>query len=117
MDLSQFQRLFNKEPKYRLGQAKKALFQDLIQNWQEAAVLPLGLREELDEKCPIDIQAKTFLSKDKSTIKAVIILKDGLAIETVLMRHRDRRNTICVSSQGGCPLSFSFCATGTMGFT
>jgi len=55
MDLIIFQELLNKEPKYRLGQAKRALFQDLIQDWQEAGVLPLNLRKELNEKCPIGI--------------------------------------------------------------
>ncbi len=116
MDLTQSQELFNKEPKYRLEQAKRALFQDLIQDWQEARVLPLNLREELNEKCPIEISAKTFPSKNENTIKAVVALKDGLAIETVLMRHQDKRMTICVSSQVGCALNCSFCATGKMGF-
>jgi len=116
MDLIQFQKLFNKEPRYRLEQAKKALFQNLIQNWQTAKTLPLSLREKLNKECPIEISAKTFVSKDKNTIKALLTLKDGLKIETVLMRHKDKRNTICVSSQVGCPLNCSFCATGKMGF-
>jgi len=127
MDLIQFQRLFDKEPGYRLEQAKKALFHDLIQNWQTAKTLPLSLREELNKKWPIEIPAKTFISKDRNTTKALLTLKDDLKIETVLMRHkprsrasslqgRDKRNTICVSSQVGCPLNCSFCATGKMGF-
>ena len=116
MDLIQFQRLFNKEPRYRLEQAKKALFHDLIQNWQEAATLPLSLREELNKKWPIEISAKTFVSKDKNTTKTLLTLKDGLKIETVLMCHKDKRNTICVSSQVGCYLNCSFCATGKIGF-
>jgi len=116
MDLIQFQKLFKKEPRYRLEQAKKALFQNLIQNWQTAKTLPLSLREKLNKECPIEISAKTFVSKDKNTIKALLTLKDGLKIETVLMRHKDKRNTICVSSQVGCPLNCSFCATGKMGF-
>jgi len=116
MDLIQFQRLFDKEPKYRLKQAKKALFYDLIKNWQEALVLPLSLREELNKECLIEISAKTFISKDRNTIKALLTLKDDLKIETVLMCHRDKRNTVCVSSQIGCPLNCSFCATGKMGF-
>ena len=116
MDLIQFQRLFDKEPRYRLGQAKRALFHDLIKNWQEAVVLPLSLREKLNKECPIEIPAKTFVSKDRNTIKALLTLKDDLKIETVLMRHKDERNTICVSSQVGCSLNCSFCATGKMGF-
>lgn len=116
MDLIQFQKLFNKEPRYRLGQAKRAFFYDLIKNWQEAMVLPLSLREKLNKECPIGIPAKTFISKDKNTIKALFTLKDDLKIEAVLMRHKDKRNTICVSSQVGCPLNCAFCATGKMGF-
>ncbi|KKQ68357.1 MAG: 23S rRNA (adenine(2503)-C(2))-methyltransferase [Candidatus Nealsonbacteria bacterium RIFCSPLOWO2_12_FULL_39_31] len=112
----QWQELFNAEPKYRLGQAKSALFQDLIQNWQEARVLPLDLREELNKKCPIKISAEKIFSKDERTIKAVIFFDDGLLVETVLMRHKDKRNTICVSSQIGCSLNCSFCATGKIGF-
>jgi len=116
MNFAQLKEVLKKEPQYRLKQAKKALFQDLIGDWSEAKILPQALREELNEKCPIEISAETFISKDKRTIKALITLKDGLKIETVLMRHRDGRNTICVSSQVGCPLKCSFCATGKMGF-
>ena len=116
MDLIQLQRLLNKEPKYRWEQAKKAIFQDLIQDWQEAATLPLSLREELNRKCPIKILAKTFVSEDKNTTKALITLKDSFKIETVLMRHKNKRNTVCVSSQIGCLLNCSFCATAKIGF-
>ena len=87
MDFSQFQKIFEKEPKYRLGQAQRALFQDLIQNWQGAIGLPLVLREELEKDYPIGISAEAHVSKDKKTIKALVNLDDGLAIETVLMRH------------------------------
>jgi 23S rRNA (adenine2503-C2)-methyltransferase len=116
MDLMPFQKLFDKEPGYRLKQAKKALFHDLIQSWQEAMTLPLSLREELDKKWPIGISAEMSASKDENATKALFILKDGLKIETVLMKHQDKRNTICVSSQVGCSLNCSFCATGKMGF-
>ena len=116
MNFAQLKEVLGKEPQYRLKQAKKALFQGLIGDWSEAKILPQALREELEEKCPIEISAETFISKDKKTVKALITLKDGLKIETVLMRHRDGRNTVCVSSQIGCPLKCSFCATGRMGF-
>ena len=116
MDLIQFQKLFQKEPRYRLAQAKKAIFQDLIESWQQTTVLPLSLRKELDEKCPIKTSKETFISKDKNTLKVLLTLEDGLKIEAVLMGHKDKRNTVCVSSQVGCPLGCSFCATGKMGF-
>ncbi len=116
MDLTQLENLLNKEHPYRLKQAKKALFVDLIEDWREANILPLLLRENLNKICPIKINAQTLFSKDKKTAKTLIILKDGLKIESVLMKHKDGRNTVCISSQVGCALSCSFCATGQTGF-
>jgi 23S rRNA (adenine2503-C2)-methyltransferase len=116
MNFKTFQRAFENEPKYRLNQATKSLFQDLIKNWQEATGLPISLREKLNEEFPIEISAEAFTSKDKKTVKTLITLEDGLEVETVLMRHSDKRNTVCVSSQVGCPMGCSFCATGRMGF-
>lgn len=116
MDLTQLQKLFEDEPRYRLKQAKQAIFCDLIEDWNEALALPLNLRTSLNEKCPLNIVSEISASKDKNTDKALIMLEDGLKIETVLMRHKNGRNTVCVSSQVGCPLGCSFCATGKMGF-
>ena len=116
MDLSQIKKVLAKEPEYRLKQVKRSLFKDLISDWSEASTLSLKLRQKLKQKCPLDIEAQTFLSKDERTLKALLILKDGLKVESVLMRHSDKRNTVCVSSQIGCPLGCLFCATGKMGF-
>ncbi|MDD5547653.1 MAG: 23S rRNA (adenine(2503)-C(2))-methyltransferase RlmN [Candidatus Pacebacteria bacterium] len=116
MDFIQFKKFFETEPKYRLGQAQTGLFRELIGDWQETKSLPAVLKEELNKKFPIGILAETFESKDDNTLKALITLEDGLKIETVLMRHSDKRNTICVSSQFGCAMNCAFCATGKMGF-
>ncbi|MDD5032682.1 MAG: 23S rRNA (adenine(2503)-C(2))-methyltransferase RlmN [Candidatus Pacebacteria bacterium] len=116
MDLARLQKFFNKEPEYRLKQARKAIFQDLIQDWREASALPLGLREKLSKEFPIETPGKTIVSKNKDAIKALFVLKDGLKIESVLMRGKGARNTVCVSSQVGCVLDCSFCATGKTGF-
>lgn len=116
MDLNNLEKALEGEPKYRLEQAKAAIFQELIENWHEAAVLPFKLRQKLNEKYPLSVKAEVFPSKTKDTIKARITLKDGFEIESVLMRHIDGRNTVCVSSQVGCPLGCEFCATGKMGF-
>lgn len=110
------QKILAKEPNFRLKQAQNALFRDLIGDWQEALVLPVGLRTELNDKFPIEIPAKTFVSKDGNAVKALISLKDGLKIETILMRHKDARNTVCLSSQVGCALGCGFCVTGKLGF-
>jgi len=116
MDLIQLKNFLSKEQPYRLQQAQKALFVDLIEDWREASVLPLLLRKNLNKIYPIDINAQILFSKDEKTAKAIITLKDGLKIESVLMKHSDSRNTVCVSSQVGCALNCSFCATGKIGF-
>jgi len=116
MDLIQLKNFLSKEQPYRLQQAQKALFVDLIEDWREASALPLLLRKNLNKICPIDINAQILFSKDEKTAKAIITLKDGLKIESVLMKHSDSRNTVCVSSQVGCALNCSFCATGKIGF-
>lgn len=118
MDLSKLSSILQTEPKFRFRQAYQALYLDLINDWQEASVLPLSLRERLNQECPLDIKAEVSVDPlDKYSVKALIIFSDDVAVETVLMRHRDGRHTICLSSQAGCALACSFCATGQTGFT
>jgi len=118
MDFKKIEKVLEKEPPFRLKQVKKAVFQDLIENWNEATTLPQNLRPKLSEACPISElkPEKTLTSKDNQTIKALFRLKDDSKIESVLMRHRDNRRTICVSSQVGCTMGCQFCATGQQGF-
>ena len=113
MNLALIEQKLVNQPKYRIKQVRKLIFQDLIDDWDKASVLPLELREELKKECSLDIKHKMFDEGD--TLKALIELEDGLKIESVLMKHTDSRSTVCVSSQIGCPLACSFCATGTMG--
>ena len=58
---------------------------------------------------------KSLLSQDGLTEKVLFELPDKLSIETVLMRY-ERRNSLCISTQIGCPIGCVFCATGQMGF-
>jgi 23S rRNA (adenine2503-C2)-methyltransferase len=124
MNIEKLPKVLEALPKYRLKQAKEAVFKNLIADWNKATFLPLSLREELNQKCPLEIKAEALVSKKKDSMKARITLKDppglgeagGLLIESVLMRHKDGRNTVCVSSQVGCPLGCEFCATGKTGF-
>ncbi len=115
MDFGKLEQILANEPGFRLKQAQKAIFQDLIEDWNEAVVLPLSLRQKLAEVLPLPIRAETIVAADHKTVKALITLTDGLKVETVLMRYPDR-NTVCVSSMVGCPLACEFCATGKMGF-
>ncbi|MFH1744915.1 MAG: 23S rRNA (adenine(2503)-C(2))-methyltransferase RlmN [bacterium] len=114
MNIKMLKKILVDEPKYRLKQAKSAIFQNLIENWNEALIFPKELREKLNENCPLDIQAE--VSKTKDAVKARITLSDGLQIESVLLCHEGGRNTVCLSSQVGCALACEFCATGQMGF-
>jgi 23S rRNA (adenine2503-C2)-methyltransferase len=109
--------LLKTEPAYRQKQVGHLLFKDLIEDWSEATILPKSLREKLNQECPIEIKNEMVKSLDKKSVKALIILEDGLKIETVLMRHKDGRNTACLSTQVGCPMQCGFCATGLMGFS
>ncbi len=115
MNLANLDKTLEKEPKYRLKQAKSAVFKDLIEDWQEAKVLPQELRKKLGEDSPLQVEVRVFDSPDGAA-KALFVLDDGLKVESVLLRHKDGRNTVCVSSQVGCALCCEFCATGKIGF-
>jgi 23S rRNA (adenine2503-C2)-methyltransferase len=79
--------------------------------------LPRALREALAAEVPFS----TLTVEDEAhaadgTVKALFRTVDGHPVEAVLMRYRDGRRSVCVSSQSGCPLTCSFCATGAMRF-
>jgi 23S rRNA (adenine2503-C2)-methyltransferase len=123
MDLSNLEKVLEAEPKYRIKQANEAIYKNFISDWSEATFFPKDLRDKLNKAIPLKIEADVLVSRKEDSVKARITLKDGLKIETVLMRHADPlrpetsgRNTVCVSSQVGCPLGCLFCATGKMGF-
>lgn len=116
MNLANLEKTLKNQPKYRYKQIYSAIFLNLIESWDEATNLPKELREELKKSCPLEINAQTFFSDDQQTAKAAITLEDGLVIETVLMRHKDGHNTVCVSSQVGCSMACDFCITGKLFF-
>lgn len=93
------------------------LHKKFARNIQDMTNLSLQNRQILEEKTYIPYLnlLKHQLSKMDGTEKFLFQLEDGHTIETVLLRHRDR-NTLCVSSQVGCPVKCSFCATGQDGF-
>lgn len=119
MDFKKIENILKKEPPYRLKQVKKAIFSDLINNWQETTILPKDLRQTLSQKYSIGSDVaieKISFSKNGETLKVLFCLKDDNRIESVLMKHKDGRRTVCVSSQVGCAMSCKFCATGQQGF-
>ena len=79
--------------------------------------LPAALRAELAEQVPFSslVLEREGRSRD-GTVKALFRTREGLPVEAVLMRYRDGRRSVCLSSQSGCPLTCTFCATGAMRF-
>ena len=116
MNWEKVEEIFNSEKKFRLKQMKQAIFVDLFEDWNGATVFPLELRTRLNTEVPLVINAEEFQSKKSESGKVLITLADGNKIESVLMRHASGRNTVCVSTQVGCPLGCAFCATGKLGF-
>jgi 23S rRNA (adenine2503-C2)-methyltransferase len=85
--------------------------------YEEMTDVPAALRGELAEAVPFStLQLVREAHASDGTVKALFHTHDGRAVEAVLMRYRDGRRSICVSSQSGCPLTCTFCATGTMKF-
>lgn len=106
------------QPKFRLAQIEKAIYRDGVSSFLEISTLPKELREELSKKIKIlsFSTEKILKSMDGRSIKALLRLKDGNAIETVLISPMPGMWSACVSSQVGCPLKCAFCATGKNGF-
>lgn len=102
-------------PGYRKKQVYQAIFQHAYEDWEQATNLPQGLRAKLAETGPPTIDAKPFFSANERAIKTLIRLDDNRFIEAVLMKSDDR-NTICASTQVGCPIRCPFCASGKDGF-
>jgi 23S rRNA (adenine2503-C2)-methyltransferase len=103
-------------PPYRVGQIHRRLWQTPLRSWTEATDLPATLRAELEELFPLpSLMADTIQQSADGTQKYLWRLHDGEAIETVLIPSGNRR-TLCISSQAGCALGCTFCATGRMGF-
>jgi 23S rRNA (adenine2503-C2)-methyltransferase len=79
--------------------------------------LPLRLRAALRDQVPFSsLTLERELRARDGTVKALFMTADGRPVEAVLMRYRDHRRSLCLSSQSGCPLTCTFCATGQMRF-
>src|SRR5580765_1791050 len=79
--------------------------------------VPRALREELAVSVPFSTLTVEVERESKDgTVKTLFRTADGHPVEAVLMRYRDGRRSLCLSSQSGCPLTCTFCATGQMAF-
>ena len=79
--------------------------------------LPAPLRDVLGEQVPLSSLTLEREARGRDgTVKALFSTHDGRSVEAVLMRYKDGRRSLCLSSQSGCPLTCTFCATGSMKF-
>jgi 23S rRNA (adenine2503-C2)-methyltransferase len=105
------------EKPFRARQIMRWLYVALESDFPAMANLPATLRERLAKRATISTLTPIVAtaSEDGQTDKTLFRLRDGETIETVLMRYIDRQ-TVCVSTQVGCPIGCSFCATGQSGY-
>jgi 23S rRNA (adenine2503-C2)-methyltransferase len=104
------------EPRFRAGQVWEWAARG-AGSYADMTNLPAGLRAGLPDHVPfstLELEQKA-LARD-GTEKALFMTGDSRPVEAVLMRYGDGRRSLCLSSQSGCPLTCTFCATGRMKF-
>ncbi|MEK7331259.1 MAG: 23S rRNA (adenine(2503)-C(2))-methyltransferase RlmN [Candidatus Eisenbacteria bacterium] len=103
-------------PSYRADQIFTWVYRKHHRSPAGMTNLPAGLRERFESLCDLELPrvASVHGTRDGLTHKFVIALADGARVESVSMRT-EKRLTYCVSSQVGCALKCTFCATGLMG--
>ena len=119
MSLDELQNLLQSwgEPAYRADQVWSRLYQKLAASFDEMSELPKALREKLALETVIGRLSPRAeqRSSDGQTRKLLFVSPDGAQVESVLMGYT-RRRTTCISTQAGCAMNCSFCATGQGGF-
>lgn len=105
------------EPAYRTHQVMQWLYNHKVATFDDMANLPKALRQKLQEIATItNLQIAQVHDSTDGTRKYLFRLHDGELIESVFIPE-ERRNTLCISSQVGCAIGCTFCATGKMGLS
>ena len=118
MDLALLDRTLSErgEPTYRARQVWEWTARGSA-SYDEMTTLAKPLRLALAEGVPFStLEVVTEREARDGTLKVLFRTHDGHPVEAVLMRYRDGRCSLCLSSQSGCPLTCTFCATGAMRF-
>src|SRR4051795_3685530 len=116
MDLTDLREALGPEqPGYRAKQIYEAIYRGQAANLVQISTLPVRLRDDLAERHALGLPeiAHLYQSAD-GTRRYLLALQDGRTVETVLMPEGER-DTICISSQVGCPVDCKFCMTAKMG--
>jgi 23S rRNA (adenine2503-C2)-methyltransferase len=105
-------------PAYRVGQVRRWIFARKTTEFEQMTDLPKGVRSLLAERFGTILRGKerTRLQSDDSSQKLLIELEDGERIECVLLQNDRHHRTACVSTQVGCAMKCTFCASGMDGF-
>ena len=105
-------------PAFRADQLSRHYFTRFTREAAEMTDLPAAVREQLAAELLPELITETRVMRADGgrTLKHLWELHDGVRVESVLMRYKDR-TTLCVSSQAGCGMACPFCATGQMGLT
>jgi 23S rRNA (adenine2503-C2)-methyltransferase len=116
MELADLQQVLGpKHPAFRARQLYSALYQQKLGDLSQVSTLPAALRSDLGGTYEFGLpQVDRYFDSSDGTRRYLLRLADGKTIETVLMPEGDR-NTICISSQVGCPVDCKFCLTALMG--
>jgi 23S rRNA (adenine2503-C2)-methyltransferase len=118
MDLALLERVLSQrgEPAYRAHQVWQWAARG-VSSYHEMTTVSKPLRAALADEVPFStLEAVTQREARDGTVKTLFHTHDGHPVEAVLMRYRDGRRSLCLSSQSGCPLTCTFCATGAMRF-
>ncbi|MFK7931314.1 MAG: 23S rRNA (adenine(2503)-C(2))-methyltransferase RlmN, partial [Myxococcota bacterium] len=119
LDMAQLTDLLTEwgEPQFRAKQVWDWLYDHRVSQFEQMSNLPKTLRARLSDETTLGtLSVATERHSRDGTVKRVYRLSDGQLIESVLMPYRDQRRTACISSQAGCAMGCTFCATGQMGF-
>ncbi len=115
LSLEDLSGILSGEPAYRTRQVWRSLH--LGREPEEMTDLPQALRSRLAAELVPGLQPVTrSVNAEGDTTKWLWSLADGARVETVLMAYPSGRVTVCVSSQAGCAMACTFCATGQAGF-
>jgi 23S rRNA (adenine2503-C2)-methyltransferase len=106
------------EASFRADQIWQDMYVELKTDFTLFTTLSKSLRERFSQEYTIEnlIPVDRLSSSDGQTTKVLFELVNGNHIEAVLMKY-DKRRTLCISTQAGCAMGCTFCATGQMGFT
>jgi len=103
------------QPPYRVRQLYEGIYHGQASDLVQITSLPAGLRTELASRHPLGLpQVERVYRSADGTVRYLLRLEDGRTVETVLMPEGER-DTICISSQVGCPVDCKFCMTALLG--